>query len=328
MLNEVLSMTRLPLPFSLAMAFFSLLCIPPLSTPAKDPAGTKKFVRFQTGDRIAYGIVNGNNIVELKGDLFGKWQQTDRSHKLSSVRILIPSVPRQVIAMAGNYRSHLAENVVTTVTTTTKVTTNQKTKETTVDSQTETETREPGKVPAKFQIPQPFLKTISSLAPQGANIVLPKGSDPVHFEAEMVIVIGRHCRNVSKKDAGKYILGVTCGNDISARTWQKNDVQWWRAKGSATFGPVGPFITSGLNYDDLRLQLRVNGKTMQDERTKNLIHNVPATVSFLSKHMDLYPGDLIFTGTPGKTSALKPGDVVEVELEGVGILKNPVVAEE
>lgn len=308
----------------IGMSFLTLLVLQ-FSVLAQNPKA--KYVRFQDGDRVAYGLVKGNEILELDGDIFaGRTKQTGQRHKLDSVKILVPSTPRQVIAMAGNYRSHLGDNTVTTITTTTTVTTNEKTKETSTDSTTVTETRKPGEVPEKLKIPQPFFKTISSLTPHNSNIVLPKGSKDVHFEAELVIVIGKKCRNVSQKDALKYILGVTCGNDISARDWQKNDVQWWRAKGSETFGPVGPFISSGLDYDNLQLQLRVNGKTMQNESTSHFIQNVPKMVSFLSEHITLYPGDLVFTGTPGKTSALKPGDVVEVELEGVGVLKNKVVA--
>ena len=102
-------------------------------------------------------------------------------------------------------------------------------------------------------------------------------------------------------------------------------MQWWRAKGSDTFGPVGPFIVSGLDYDDLQMRLRLNGKVLQDERTSQLIHSVPAIVSFVSQHVTLHPGDLIFTGTPGRTGAIRPGDKVEVEMEGVGTLVNSVV---
>ena len=123
------------------------------------------------------------------------------------------------------------------------------------------------------------------------------------------------------------MLGVTCGNDVSARVWQKGDVQWWRAKGSDTFGPCGPYIVSGINYDDLLLELRLNGEVKQKERTSRMIHDVATQVSEISRHVTLHPGDLIFTGTPGETAAIKPGDVVEVELEGVGVLRNEVVAE-
>ena len=125
-----------------------------------------------------------------------------------------------------------------------------------------------------------------------------------------------------------YVLGVTCGNDVSARDWQTNDIQWWRAKGHDTFGPVGPIIVAGLNNDDLLLRLRLNGEVKQEQRTKDLLYKVAEIVSWASQHVTLEPGDLIFTGTPGVTSAMKPGDIVEVELEGVGVLRNPCVAED
>ena len=165
-----------------------------------------------------------------------------------------------------------------------------------------------------------------ALLPEGGNIVIPQDAGVVHFEAEMVIVISKKARNVSKAKALDFVLGVTCGNDISAREWQKNDVQWWRAKGSDTFGPCGPCIASGLDYDNLQMKLRLNGKVMQDENTSYLINDVRTTVSFISRHVTLNPGDLIFPGTPGTTSGIEPGDTVEVEIEGVGVLRNNVVA--
>lgn len=122
------------------------------------------------------------------------------------------------------------------------------------------------------------------------------------------------------------VLGVTCGNDVSARDWQKNNVQWWRAKGCDTFGPCGPWVVSGIPYDDLLLAVRVNGEVRQQQRTSDLIFGVAAVVSFISQYVTLEPGDLIFTGTPGTTTAIQSGDVVEVEIEGIGVLKNPVSA--
>jgi 2-keto-4-pentenoate hydratase/2-oxohepta-3-ene-1,7-dioic acid hydratase in catechol pathway len=258
---------------------------------AAEPKVTK-YARFQAGDTVAYGVVEGDRVVAVEGDLFGKWSRTDKSFALSEVKLLVPTKPTQVLAMAGNYRSHLAGE----------------------------------EIPPKFQIPQAFFKSPSCLVPNGAEIVIPKGTNDVHYEAELVIVIGKKAKDVPEAKALEYVLGVTCGNDVSARDWQKEDVQWWRAKGSDTFGPCGPFIVSGLNYDDLRVQLRLNGKVLQDERTKALIHSVPKLVSFLSSHVTLHPGDLIYTGTSGKTQAMKAGDVVEVEIEGVGVLKNPVTA--
>ena len=249
-----------------------------------------KFVRFRAGDTVAYGVVEGDSIRQISGDLFGSWQKTDKTHPLSGVKILAPTQPTQVLAMAGNYKSHLADQ----------------------------------QIPPKFQIPQLFLKSPSCLIANGEDIVIPKGTAEVHYEGELVIVIGKRAKNVPKEKAKDYILGVTCGDDVSARDWQKNDVQWWRAKGSDTFGPVGPYIVSGLNYDDLLVQLRLNGEVKQKQSTKDLIHDVSTIVSFISQHVTLNPGDLIFTGTPGETSAIKPGDVVEVDIEGIGVLRNTV----
>jgi 2-keto-4-pentenoate hydratase/2-oxohepta-3-ene-1,7-dioic acid hydratase in catechol pathway len=254
-----------------------------------------KFARFKVNDNVSYGIVEGDNVREISGTIFGDWKKTDKVHALSDVMLLVPTRPRHVFAMAGNYKSHLKDAVI----------------------------------PPKFRIPQPFFKSPSSLVRHEGRIIIPKdATEEVHFEAEMVVVIGKRARKVSKENALDYVLGVTCGNDVSERYWQNDeenkDVQWWRAKGSDTFGPCGPFIVSGLNYDDLLLTLRLNGEVMQKERTSQMIHDVATQVSFISKYVTLLPGDLIFTGTSGKTSALHPRDVVEVELQGVGILRNRV----
>jgi len=266
-----------------------------LQLPAAAADKVTKLARVQLGHHVVYGVVEDDKIREIEGDPFGPWKTTDRVHALSDVRLLVPTAPSQVIAMAGNYRSHLDEG--------------------------------DAEIPEKFRIPQPFFKSPSCLVPAGAEIVIPKGTAEVHYEAEMVIVIGREARDVPKDKALDYVLGVTCGNDVSARDWQKNDVQWWRAKGSDTFGPCGPYIVCGIDYDNLLLQLRLNGEVKQKQRTSDLIHDVATMVSFISQHVTLKPGDLIFTGTPGETSPIRAGDVVEVELEHVGVLRSPVTAE-
>ncbi len=247
----------------------------------------QKFVRFEKQGVVSYGLVEGEDVRRLKGDLFGEWSKTDDVFGLADIKILIPSEPTNVIALAGNYRDHLGDR------------------------------------PAP-KTPEPFFKTLSCLQRHEGPIVLPAGAGEVHYEAELVIVIARQANNVPEDEALDYVLGITCGNDISARVWQRNDVQWWRAKGSDTFGPCGPFIASGIDYNDLAMQLRVNGEVRQETNTKNQVHNVAQTVSFISHHVTLQPGDLIFTGTPGKTKPLHPGDVVEVEIEGVGVLRNTV----
>ena len=146
----------------------------------------------------------------------------------------------------------------------------------------------------------------------------------MHYEGELVVVIGKTASRVSVEQAGDYIFGITAGNDVSARDWQANDLQWFRAKASDTFGPLGPVIVTGLNYRDLLVQTRLNGEVMQSQRTKDHIHDIHEIVAHVSRTVTLYPGDLIFTGTPGTTSEMVPGDVVEIEVEGVGILENRV----
>jgi 2-keto-4-pentenoate hydratase/2-oxohepta-3-ene-1,7-dioic acid hydratase in catechol pathway len=263
-----------------------------LLAPGQAPAAEKKvtkYARFQVGNRVAYGLVEGGRVRQIEGDPFGPWRPTDRTYPLAEVKLLVPTQPTKILACAGNYKSHL------------------------------------GDAPAHPHA-ELFFKPPSCLIAAGESVVIPKGTDEVHYEAELVIVIGKRARNVPAERAMSHVLGVTCGNDISARDWQKNDVQWWRAKGTDTFGPCGPWIVSGINYDDLLLQLRQNGEVRQKERTSNMEHGVAAIVSWASRHVTLEPGDLIFTGTAGKTSAIQPGDVLEVDLEGVGILKNPVRA--
>jgi 2-keto-4-pentenoate hydratase/2-oxohepta-3-ene-1,7-dioic acid hydratase in catechol pathway len=261
---------------------------------AADP---KHYLRFQKGETVAYGLLEGERVRELAGDLFGTWSKTEIVHALSDVKVLPPTQPSQVLALAGNYRSHVAGAPNSAI----------------------------------FNIPQPFFKSPSCLIGHEAAIVIPKDARDVHYEAELVIVIGKKCRKVPPNEALDYVFGVTAGNDVSERVWQNDedqkDVQWWRAKGSDTFGPVGPYIVTGVDYGNLKLQLRLNGELKQQANTDQLIHDVPTVVSFISQYITLQPGDLIFTGTPGSTSAIKPSDVVEVELEGAGMLRNRVVAE-
>jgi len=248
-----------------------------------------KYARFQVAGKVACGIVEGESIRQIEGDLFGARKPTDKVFKLSEVKLLVPTRPSKILALAGNYKTHLGEK-------------------------------------GAPKNPECFLKPPSCLIAQGQSIVIPKGTAKVDHEGELVIVIGKRARKVPPEKAMDYVLGVTCGNDVSARDWQKNDVQWWRAKGSDTFGPCGPWVASGIKYDDLLLTVRVNGEVRQQQRTSDLIFGVAPLVSFVSQHVTLEPGDLIFTGTPGTTTAIHPGDVVEVEIEGVGVLKNPVSA--
>jgi 2-keto-4-pentenoate hydratase/2-oxohepta-3-ene-1,7-dioic acid hydratase in catechol pathway len=273
------------------VATLLLLLVPPVMeiAPGADARAPATYVRFQAGNTVAYGLIADGKIRQIDGDLFGPRKLTGKTYGLADVKLLVPVQPSKVLALAGNYKSHLGDK-------------------------------------AAPKNPELFFKVPSCLIASGEPIVIPPGTNRVDHEGELVIVIGKRATKVSKERALDYVLGVTCGNDVSARDWQKNDVQWWRAKGSDTFGPCGPVIASGINYDDLNLVVRVNDQVRQQQRTKDLVFGVAAIVSFASQHVTLEPGDLIFTGTPGTTTAIKPGDMVQVELEGVGVLANPVIA--
>ncbi len=249
---------------------------------------TTKYVRYAHGDEVSYGILRGDSIQELKQNFLESPEPTGRTVALKDVKLLAPVAPRKVFAVGLNYQSHIGS----------------------------------GK---PSDTPPIFLKLPTCIVGPGDNIVVPHGAKVVQYEAELVLVIGKTAKNVTPDQAREHIFGVTCGNDVSARVWQQSDLQWFRGKAPDTFGPIGPCVVTGLDYDNLLLQGRLNGETGQKQRTSDLIHNSAAIVSFISQTVTLEPGDVIFTGTPGSTKSIKPGDVVEIELEGVGVLSNPVI---
>ena len=254
------------------------------------------FARFRHGDREFYGLLEGERLRAIEGDLFGQRRLLEDSLPLREVTLLAPVRPGKILAAAVNYRSHVPR------------------------SRAIIKEEQP---PA---LPQLFLKPTSSVIGPEEAIVLPTDIGRVDLEGELVAVIGRHCRGVSSGEALDCVFGYTCGNDVSARHWQRDDLQWWRAKGSDTFSPIGPFIATGLDPTNLQLRTRLNGREVQRSSTAALIHGVAELISFASRSMTLEPGDLLFTGTPGETPSLSPEDVVEVEIEGVGVLRNPVVS--
>jgi 2-keto-4-pentenoate hydratase/2-oxohepta-3-ene-1,7-dioic acid hydratase in catechol pathway len=176
--------------------------------------------------------------------------------------------------------------------------------------------------------PMLFFKPTSAVIASGETIRLPRASAKVDFEAEIALVIGRRARRVKASDAYDHLAGVACANDVSARDLQKSDGQWGRAKGFDTFCPLGPTITGGFSWDALEIIGRVNGEVRQHGHVRDLIFSIPALVEFISGVMTLEPGDVILTGTPEGVGPLAPGDVVEVEIPGVGVLSNPVAGED
>jgi 2-keto-4-pentenoate hydratase/2-oxohepta-3-ene-1,7-dioic acid hydratase in catechol pathway len=174
--------------------------------------------------------------------------------------------------------------------------------------------------------PLMFLKPLSAVIVDGAAIERPAGYERVDFEGELGVVIGKRARRVTREQALEYVEGYTIVNDVTVRDLQKKDGQWTRAKGFDTFCPIGPRVVPGLDPSKLHLTTRVNGVVKQDSPTSDLIFDVPTLISFVSQHMTLEPGDIISTGTPSGVGNLNPGDVVEIEIAGIGVLRNPVTA--
>lgn len=246
-----------------------------------------KYVRYTVDGQTSYGRVDGATVQQLRAAPWIDSTRTGRTVPLSRVKLLAPATPSKVIAVGLNYQTHLGERSAATY-------------------------------------PGLFTKLPTSIIAHEEDVILPPDANNAHYEGEMVIVIGKKASHVSVAEAKQYVFGITVGNDISERDWQKSDLQWFRAKASDTFGPMGPVLITGLNYDDLLLQTRLNGEVVQSQRTKDLIFSVAAQVSYISQYVTLMPGDVIYTGTPGTTKRIVAGDVVEVELEGVGILRNRV----
>jgi 2-keto-4-pentenoate hydratase/2-oxohepta-3-ene-1,7-dioic acid hydratase in catechol pathway len=259
-----------------------------------------KYVRFLHQGGESCGLLEGDIVIPFEGDLFGERRPAGVRLPLAAVTLLAPVRPSKIIAVALNYMDHLPTGG---------------------GFISGDRDREPPSAP------ELFLKTPSAVVGPEEAIVIPAGAGRVDGEGELVAVIGRRARGLSPEEALGCVLGYTCGNDVSAREWQRGDIQWWRAKSSDTFAPVGPCIVDGLDPANLELQTRVNGEVKQRGNTRLLIHDVAHIISFASRVMTLEPGDLIFTGTPGSTPTLSPGDVVEVEIEGIGVLRNPVRGE-
>ena len=252
-----------------------------------------KYLRFFHNGNIGYGLLEKDNIIrEVVGDIFNHHKITEKEYSLSEITFLPPSMPTKIIAVGLNYFDHANEFQM--------------------------------KIPDE---PLIFMKPPSTIIAHNDNIIYPKMSKQLDYEAELAVIIKNRIKNIEPKDVFKNILGYTCFNDITARDLQKKDVQWTRAKSFDTFAPFGPFISTELNPNNLKIKLYKNSQLMQNSSTSNMIFKVDKIVSFISKIMTLFPGDIIATGTPSGVGQLEAGDMVEVEIEGIGILKNTVFLE-
>ena len=261
-----------------------------------------KIARYRYGDEaaVAYGVLEGDEVADLKGTPFGEIRRSGARRPLAEVTLLAPADPREMWGPGLNFANHLefAAGVLG-------------------DAD-----------PHIPEHPEPWVKARNALAATGDHIILPyDAAGEIHYEGEAVAVIGQPCRRVSPQEAGRYIFGYTCGNDVSERAWQKDDWTFWRAKGSDTFAPVGPWIATEVDPQALEMIVRLNGEEVQHGRTEEMLFTFAEIVSYISQQITLQPGDLIFSGSTGVTTALKDGDVVEVEIPGIGTLTNPVILE-
>ncbi len=248
-----------------------------------------RVVRFQTGGGARYGVVEQDIVREIAGDVFSQFRATRKKHPLKRLRFLPPTEPTKIVGVGLNYRDHVAE--------------------------------------LGFELrdePVICIKPGTSVLPHLGRILYPKESNRVDYEAELAIVIGRYAREVPIKKAARYILGYTCFNDVTARDLQRKDGQWTRSKSFDTFAPLGPWMETALDPGNAPVRAYLNGELKQNSNTANFIFDVPTMVSFITRVMPLFPGDIIATGTPSGVGPMKPGDTIEIEIEGIGCLRNTV----
>ena len=250
-----------------------------------------RIARVQHGEAISFAVIEGDEAAEIDGSPVGAIRFTGNRVPLSEARLLAPVLPSKIVAVGRNYAEHAAE----------------------LGNEMPTE-------------PLLFLKPSTSVVGDGDPIRRPAAVERVDHEAELAVVVRGLVRNADEETAARAILGYTCGNDVSARDYQKSDGQWTRAKGFDSFCPLGPWIETDLDPVGLRIQARVNGEARQDSNTKLLTFTPAFLVSYISKIMTLLPGDVIMTGTPAGVGPIVAGDEVEVEIDGIGVLRNPVVS--
>jgi 2-keto-4-pentenoate hydratase/2-oxohepta-3-ene-1,7-dioic acid hydratase in catechol pathway len=250
-----------------------------------------KIVRFKTGDDIAYGLAEASGVTVYRGSPFVAWEPTETMVPWEVVQLLSPVIPSKVVAVGRNYVDHADEVGV--------------------------------EVP---QEPVIFLKPATAVIGPDAPVIYPPDSRNVQHEAELAVVVGRVARNVPAEDAGRFIFGYTAANDVTARDLQRKDGQWTRGKGFDSFCPLGPVIETELDpLERLAVICRVNGEVRQAGFTSDMVFGVAELFEFISRVMTLLPGDVILTGTPSGISTVEPGDLMEVEIDGIGVLANQVV---
>lgn len=258
-----------------------------------------RWIRYTAAGTTAYGILEGDTIREVRGTPFGETERTGKTLKLADVKIELPVVPPTFYAVGFNYTEHVKKIAVRT-----------------------------GVSPDMPTQPDVGYRANNSLIAHGEPVIIPKdATDSVQYEGELVVVIGKKAKNLSEADALSCVLGYSIGNDVSERSWQKSDRTLWRAKNTDTFSPMGPWIETDVRLGDLETRVSVNGKESIRFRTNDMLFGVERYIATITRYITLYPGDVIWMGTDGASPNLKAGDVVDIEISGIGTLSNPFVAE-
>jgi len=250
------------------------------------------------GAAPAYGLLEGDRIRAQRGTPFGAHEASGAVHRLEDVRVEVPFIPRTFYAAGLNYVQHILAGAA--------------------------RRGETPNIPARAEI---GYRAVNALVADGEPVVIPADATQIEYEGELAVVIGRRGHQLSEADALSCVLGYTIGNDVSERIWQKSDRTFWRAKNADTFKPMGPWIETDFDLDAAATTVRVNGTVTTQFRTGGMLFGIARFISVMSRYITLHPGDVIWMGTDGKSPALKAGDVVEVEISGIGCLRNPFVAE-
>jgi 2-keto-4-pentenoate hydratase/2-oxohepta-3-ene-1,7-dioic acid hydratase in catechol pathway len=255
--------------------------------------------RFQKDAAVSYGIVEGDVVIAVDGEPFAAHQRSATKCPLSGVKLLVPVLPPTFYAIGSNYRNHVIER--------SKV--------------------KGFKEPKFYDHPRVGYRANSALIASGEDIVKPKDAGPrFEYEGELVAVIGKRCRNVTPEEATACIFGWTIGNDVTERDWQKNDPTNLRGKNADTFKPMGPWIATGIEPRDMTTIVRLNGKTVHKFPTGDMLFSAGEVISDISRTNTLSPGDVVWLGTDELPQSIAPGDTIEIEISGIGVLRNRVVA--
>ena len=256
--------------------------------------------RFQSGQKVSFGIVEGDVVTEVSGSPFDEHTVTATTHQLSQVKLLAPVIPGMLYAAGPNHRGHV-----------------------------EGMASRRGTPPSYPDRPSPNYRSVHAIIGSEENIVVPKDcSGAVQPEGQLAVVIGKNARKVSVDEALDYVFGYTIGNDISQRPWQQEDRTMFRSKNCDTWKPMGPWIVTGLDPAAFRIIVRHNGDVWEDFSSSEQIWSAAEWIHELSNYATLHPGDVIWMGTQGADGDMLPGDTIEVEISGIGTLRNYVVSEE